>query len=279
MTRYKNYEVDDQRFYQIPKSLFGNENYKGLSPLSKLVYAFLRDRMELSKKNNWVNEDGDVYLLFAREKIAELLEMSVPSVITCFKQLVEFDLVEEIRQGLGKPNIIFICHVETNPQTKETRLNLKNLMSGSKKILCQDIKNFNASDTECSDTDKNETDKDLKNKGIFVNKNVEFQKLTNDSQELFDYYKDYYKKYTGKEHPFINQATKAKINKLTKSLEVYDGEYNKTLDVSLDYLEDMVAKYFNNNYQCDRNINHFLDENILKNLWYQANSEFVDNVG
>lgn len=279
MTRYKNYEVDDQRFYQIPKSLFGNENYKGLSPLSKLVYAFLRDRMELSKKNNWVTTDGDVYLLFAREKIAELLEMSLPYVTKCFKQLLEFGLIEETRQGLGKPNVIFICHINTNPQTQAGRLTQKPLMSGSKYCLYQDINAVCASDTNTSETDKNETDKDLKAKGIFEIKNVECQKLTNDSQQLFDYYKDYYKKYMGKEHPFINKTTKDKINKLTKELTVYDYEHKKELDVSLGYLEDMIAKYFNNNYECDRNINHFLDENILRNLWYQANSEFVDNVG
>lgn len=133
--------------------------------------------------------------------------------------------------------------------------------------------------TKSTPNTSTETIKDLKNKGIFDSKNVEFQKFTDDSQELFDFYKDYYKKYTGREHPFVNQATKAKINKLTESLDVYDNEYNKTLDISIDYLKDMIIKYFNNNYDCDRNINHFLDENILRNLWYQANSEFIDNVG
>ena len=268
MARYKSNEVDNESFYKIPKSLFGNPNYKGLLPEAKLVYAFLRDRMDLSNKNGWVNEQGDIYLLFTREHIAELLEMSLPYIVKCFKQLKEYKLIEEIRQGLGKPNIIFICHIELS---KETSQKLTPLMSGNKRHLPQDINTFNANDTDVIDTDLNDTEH-----RHFSGKNV--YTLSTEGKRLFDFYQTYYEAYTGEEHKPLSDKTISRINELTETLSIFDEEYEDTLDVDEYYLQEMVKKYFSNNYNCDRNINHFLNEKILRNLYYQANTEFEDKV-
>ena len=66
MGRFKITDIDNESFYQIPKSLFTNENYKGLGLDAKVIYSFLKDRMELSRKNNWKDENGDIYLLFTQ---------------------------------------------------------------------------------------------------------------------------------------------------------------------------------------------------------------------
>lgn len=268
MRVYKDYEVDDQSFYKIPKSLFGNPSYKGLLPETKLAYAFLRDRMDLSKKNGWVNEQGEIYLIYTREHIAEMLEMSAPHIIKCFKQLNEYKLIKEIRQGLGKPNLIFICHVELN---KETSQKLKPLMSGSKQSLHQDINTFNANDTDVIDTDLNDTEH-----RHFPVENV--CTLSFEGKRLFDFYKTYYEAYTGEEHKPLSDNTISRINELTENLSIFDEENEDSLEIDNDYLTDMVKKYFSNNYNCDRNINHFLNEKILRNLYYQANTEFEDKV-
>ena len=268
MARYKDYEVDDTRFYQIPKSLFGNPIYKGLLPEAKIVYAFLKDRMKLSKKNGWINEDKDIYLLFTREHIAKLLEMSLPSITKCFKQLKEYKLIEEIRQGLGKPNLIFICHVELN---KETSQKQKSFASGNKEILPQDINNFNANDTDFIDTDFNETDiRHFSGKNAYT--------LSNEGKTLFDFYCRYYEAYTGEEHKPLSDKTISRINELTETLSIFDEEKEDILEVDESFLLEMVKKYFSNNYNCDRNINHFLNEKILRNLYYQANTSFYDKV-
>ena len=58
---YRLSDVVNERFLRLPLSLFANPNYKRLSAESKLVYSLLLDRMSLSQKNNWINEDGEVY--------------------------------------------------------------------------------------------------------------------------------------------------------------------------------------------------------------------------
>lgn len=261
MRVYKDYEVDDQSFYKIPKSLFGNPNYKGLLPETKLAYAFLRDRMDLSKKNGWVNEQGEIYLIYTREHIAEMLEMSAPHIIKCFKQLNEYKLIKEIRQGLGKPNLIFICHVELN---KETSQKLKPLMSGSKQSLHQDVNAFNANDTDVSDTDFNETEN---SKGI--SQKCSPQTFTDEGKNLFNYFIKKYEEVIGEEHPRINNETIEKINDLAKKETLFDADNEFELYIDI---EAMIDEYFNSNYHlpngrlADHRIWHFLSEQILINL-------------
>ena len=63
------------RFYQTPKALFKNPKYEGLSLGPKLMYSILRDRLDMSIKNNWKDEKGYIYLIFSIEELASLLEM------------------------------------------------------------------------------------------------------------------------------------------------------------------------------------------------------------
>ena len=50
------------RFYQTPKALFNNPIYKNLSLWPKLMYSILRDRLDLSIKNNWKDEKRYIYV-------------------------------------------------------------------------------------------------------------------------------------------------------------------------------------------------------------------------
>lgn len=54
-----------ERFYQIPKVFFTSENYKNLTNDMKIAYAILRDRLNLSIKNSWVDEDGNIYFVYS----------------------------------------------------------------------------------------------------------------------------------------------------------------------------------------------------------------------
>ena len=58
---YTEKEVVTLRFYQVPKALFKNPRYKGLSLGPKLMYSILRDRLDLSIKNNWKDEKGYIF--------------------------------------------------------------------------------------------------------------------------------------------------------------------------------------------------------------------------
>jgi hypothetical protein len=106
------------RFYQVPKSLFNNPKYKGLSLGPKLMYSILRDRLDLSIKNDWKDEKGYIYLIFSVEELSNILDAGVRSVIRYKKILIEYELIYEKRLGQGKPNWIYILKPELNKNQK-----------------------------------------------------------------------------------------------------------------------------------------------------------------
>jgi len=83
------------RFYQVPKSLFKNPVYKGLGLGPKLMYSVLRDRLDLSTKNDWQDEKGYIYLIFSVEELSNILDAGERSVIRYKKSLVKYGLIYE----------------------------------------------------------------------------------------------------------------------------------------------------------------------------------------
>ena len=87
---YTEKEEATLRFYQVPKALFKNPVYEGLGLGPKLMYSILRDRLDLSIKNNWKDEKGYIYLIFSVEELASLLEMDRTAIMRYKKKLVEY---------------------------------------------------------------------------------------------------------------------------------------------------------------------------------------------
>jgi hypothetical protein len=107
MKRYLLEEIKQNQFYQMPKFLFEDE-FKSLSNDARVLYSLLRDRHQLSIKNKWVNDKNEVFLIYSRSEMAEMLGISEGPVLNAIKQLKEFKLLEEERQGMNKPNLIFL---------------------------------------------------------------------------------------------------------------------------------------------------------------------------
>ena len=110
---YKINETLNNKYYQIPQELFVNRLYKQkLNSDSKILYAFLLDRLSLSQKNHWFDKEGRVYLIFTREEVQNKLCLSEKTVTKAFKQLNDVNLIAEKRQGLGKPNLIYVGKIQ-----------------------------------------------------------------------------------------------------------------------------------------------------------------------
>lgn len=111
MKKYKINQYRMNQFIQVPKELFDNQRYKKLSCYSKLLYGLLLDRMELSRKNNWVNKKDEIYLIYTRKQIQDKLNISDKTCTKVFKELKQAKLIEEERIGLNKPNRIYVGHI------------------------------------------------------------------------------------------------------------------------------------------------------------------------
>ena len=107
-----------ERFFRVPKLLFESELYKKMSAESKLLYAILKNRFELSVKNNWIDADGNIYFIFTVEEIGEMLGYGKDKVIKLKKELKKYDLLEEVRQGLNKPNLIYLGSLKVENEAK-----------------------------------------------------------------------------------------------------------------------------------------------------------------
>ena len=100
------------RFYQVPKALFKNPKYKGLSLGPKLMYSILRDRLDMSIKNNWKDEKGYICLIFSVGELASLLEMDRKADMRYKKSLVDHSLIIDKRLGQGRSNRIYVLKPE-----------------------------------------------------------------------------------------------------------------------------------------------------------------------
>ena len=133
MRIYKITETLEHTYYQMPQELFDNEKYNSLSIEAKVIYSFLLNRMNLSKINKWINERGEIYLIYTRKEIQSKLNLSDKPVTRAFKELRESSLIKEEKQGFGKPNLIYIGKIEheekqysdinNNLESEDIRLN------------------------------------------------------------------------------------------------------------------------------------------------------------
>jgi len=108
---YYGIEAEQFSFYRVPRLLIKDERFKGLSSDAKLLYGLMLDRMALSMKNGWLDDENRAYIIYTVDAIMEDLGCGKDKAI---KVLAELDtnkgigLVERIRRGLGKPDIIYV---------------------------------------------------------------------------------------------------------------------------------------------------------------------------
>ena len=127
-------EVKNNAFYQMPQWLY-EPPYNVLSDKAKQIYMFLFDRRTLSIQNKWFDEKGDVFVYYTNEQLMEKLNCSKPTIISAKKELADMGLLREFRQGVNKPNRLYISG------SKKTLLQeVKKVDHGSKKTLLQEVK-------------------------------------------------------------------------------------------------------------------------------------------
>lgn len=95
-------------FYRTPKALYTDPRYKGMDALAKQLYGLFLDRLELSMRNRWVDEQGRVYIIFTVNEVMEALGCANQKAARLFQELEKYGLIERKHQGLCKPNLIYL---------------------------------------------------------------------------------------------------------------------------------------------------------------------------
>nr|WP_300859028.1 DUF6017 domain-containing protein [uncultured Acetatifactor sp.] len=123
---YYGVEAEQFSFYRVPRLLIKDERFKGLSSDAKLLYGLMLDRMSLSMKNGWLDDENRAYIIYTIDNIREDLGCSKEKAV---KVLAELDankgigLVEKIRRGLGKPDIIYVKNFIIQDEGRKEPLN------------------------------------------------------------------------------------------------------------------------------------------------------------
>ena len=124
---YYGIEAEQFAFYRVPRLLIKDERFKGLSSDAKILYGLMLDRMSLSMKNGWLDEEKRAYIIYTVDAIMDDLGCAKA---TCVKIMKELDsekgigLIEKKRRGLGKPDIIYVknfstLHIADNLENEE----------------------------------------------------------------------------------------------------------------------------------------------------------------
>ncbi len=104
-------DVQNVWHMQMPRWLFSDPRYADMSLDAKVTYTFLLNRFQLSRRNGWVNDAGEVFVIFPRKALAKELRICEQRVTAAFRKLAELQLIWEKRCGRGDANQIYLASV------------------------------------------------------------------------------------------------------------------------------------------------------------------------
>ena len=159
-------EAEKYCFYKIPKELFTNSFFDELSTQAKLMYGLMLDRVGLSRKNGWIDEQGRVYIIFTIEEMQNLTHWTKFRVTEILNELDStdngFGLIERRRRGMGRPNIIYVKNftsrfpVYGNQDFRHAEIKKSDIRK-SRLPICgnQDVRYSDGNNTNTSNNDMN----------------------------------------------------------------------------------------------------------------------------
>ena len=151
-------QAEQFSFYRIPKLLFTHPVFKRMSTEAKTLYGILLDRMNLSAKNNWIDKEGRVYIIFTVDEIMEALGCAEQKAIKLLSELdTKAGLIERKRQGLGKPNLIYVKNFISGLPESQFK-NCENHNSGAMKITIQELPKSQGNNTDINNTEMSDTE-------------------------------------------------------------------------------------------------------------------------
>lgn len=223
---YYGNEAEQFTFIRIPKVLLKDKRFSRLSSDAKLLYGILLDRMQLSIRNQWIDEQNRVYIIYRITEIMEDFGYSNKKAGEMLNELHKFGIIEKVRRGQGKPDLIYVKNFvqkqenlsyladkpeETEkieePQTQAesrdfqkckiyTSRNVENGTSRSVDFTLQEMANLHFK--TCKNYTQNNTDIDninINNTDISIHPSISLQETTSPVSEMTDEVGGYIRQY------------------------------------------------------------------------------------
>ena len=108
----KQTDIQNLYYMQMPRWLFSDPRYADMSLDAKVAYTFLLNRFQLSRRKGWINDPGEVFVIFPRLALAKELRVCEKRVTAAFRVLAGRQLIWEKRCGRGDANQIYLAKVE-----------------------------------------------------------------------------------------------------------------------------------------------------------------------
>ena len=151
-------QADQFSFYRVPKVLFTEDCFWNVSADAKLLYGILLDRMNLSARNNWLDKEGRVYIIFTIDEIKSSLGCAEKKAVKLLDELEKkCGLIERKLQGLGKPNLIYVKNFVSGSVERQF-LNCQKDNSGVVENTIQELSKAQGNNTDNKYTEFNDTD-------------------------------------------------------------------------------------------------------------------------
>lgn len=261
---YYGVQSEQFSFYRIPRLLIKDQYFKGLSSDAKLLYGLMLDRMALSMKNHWLDNENRAYIIYSISNVMEDINCSKPTCVKIMKELDSFGLIERKRKGLGKPDIIYVKNFAVLEDSQE-----------------QDEESSDAADTF------------EENKPVMSNENITSEGKQDELPEVkdFNFNNEAYglemvetgEIFKEKEQISPNVGVNSGISKKSELPEVKDFNFwnEKTLtsggkeSLPLE-VKNLAPNYNNNNY--NNQSYNYINQSYQSNLSSQADQACKDEI-
>lgn len=261
---YYGVQSEQFSFYRIPRLLIKDQHFKGLSSDAKLLYGLMLDRMALSMKNHWLDNENRAYIIYSISNVMDDINCSKPTCVKIMKKLDSFGLIERKRKGLGKPDIIYVKNFavleDSQEQDEESSdsadtfeenkpvMSNENITSEGKQDELPEVKDFNFNN-EAYGLEMVETEEIFKEKEQ-ISPNVGVNSGISKKSELPEV----------KDFNFWNEKTLTSGGKESLPLEV----------------KNLAPNYNNNNY--DNQSYNYINQSYQSNLSSQADQACKDEI-
>ena len=147
-------EAEQYTFYRIPKVLFTDPGFRRITADAKILYGLMLDRMGLSIRNNWLDEQERVFIYFTLEEAMDAMCCGHNKAVSLFTELDKVGLIERKKQGQGRPTKIYVKNFTRKEEVKTS----ENRKSALPETGTLDFRKSDTINTDKNKTDRNDTD-------------------------------------------------------------------------------------------------------------------------